>query len=135
MQQQSECQSDVNFWCFEPTDKLHGNTKLIWMATVHTVAPFKAPVQCLVFSVKIWMATHCSATHCGAFESSSAARFLEVQLFSAAECGDGGTMKDQQEGMSSLVRGTHVPVRPPIGPQATMGSNGHPDPKRCRMAF
>ena len=111
MRQQSECQSDVNFWCFEPTDKLHGNTMLIWMAT------------------------HCSATHCGAFESSSAVWFPELQLFSAAECGDGGTMKDQQEGMSSLVRGTHVPVRPPIGPQATMGSNGHPDPKRCRVAF
>ena len=107
MRQQSECQSDVNFWCFEPTDKRHGNTKLIWMAT-----------------------------HCDAFESSSAVWFLELQLFSVTQCrGNGGTMKDQQEGMSSLVRGTHVPVRPPIGPQATKGSNGHPDPKRCRVAF
>ena len=92
---QSECRSDVNFWCFEPTDMLPWSTAWLWRS-VQVCA-----VQC---------------DRGGAMYSA---------VLYTIQCSVGGTMKDQLESTSGLVRGTHVPPKTPEAPPVTMHSNRH----------
>ena len=71
-----------------------------------------------------WSKDQCKCVQCNVIEEVQCTVCCSAVLY-IIQCSVGGTMKDQLESTSGLVRGTHVPPKTPQAPPVTMHSNRH----------